>query len=190
MSLKSPTSVQGFVTVQLKDKNGNVVEERSGFNTWTLEGRQFLAEVMSLLAANGVRREDRIKYMGVGTGVQVESASVTSLVTPVTYDVGGSEFLAVVDTPVFPGSNSNTSITSVQFSKTYDFTELSGVSNVVITEAGLFTDGDPASNYAVGNAPTALVNSGSRTPMAYKTFKPLTKTSDYQLRLVWEVRFV
>jgi hypothetical protein len=58
---------------------------------------------------------------------------------------------------------------------------------VILTEAGLFTDGDPDNNNAVP-APTDFATTATRAPVAYKTFEPVTKPEGFTLEAVWEIR--
>ena len=123
----------------------------------------------------------------VGLRREEEVANITGLVQPVPYVTG--EFLAAVQVPaVFPASS--TTRTSVRLIREYGRSEVSLGSSVVLTEAGMFSDGDPASNWAVGSKPTDYATSSGDAPFFYKTFEPVTNTPDLTLRLTWEVRFV
>lgn len=196
--IKTCPTIQGHVTVQLFDLDGKLKKETEGFNIWTLTGREYLTELISLQAFSLVEadrivyRKDRVAYMGLGIGSQVEVSNISSLVDPISYDTGVSgtgTFLSLVDIPVtFPSTNS----TAVQFIKTFGPTDFSvnPGSSVVLTEAGLFTDGDPGNNFAIGQDFTAWQNSASFAPVAYKTFEPVTKTQDFTMKIVWEVRFL
>lgn len=197
-TIKSCPTIQGHVTVQLFDLDGKLKKETQGFNIWTLTGREYLTELISLQSfslvesSRQVHRKDRVAYIGMGIGSQVEASGVSSLVSPVSYDTGVAntgKFLALLDTPVtFPSTNS----TAVQFSKTFGATDFSASagSSVVLTEAGLFTDGDPGQNFQLGTDFTDWQDSSSFAPVAYKTFEPITKTQDFTMKIVWEVRFL
>ena len=191
--MNSNPAIQGKFCITLEDK-GKVIEKREGYNIWTLTGREFLAELISLQLFSTVEadrqlfRNDRVAYLGIGSGSQPKIPNIPHLVTPVEYASG--EFLAPLDSPAtFPAVTTGTPKTAVRFTKTYTETELSFNGSVVITEAGLFTDGDPANNFAVGVS-TGISNAFDIAPVAYKTFEPITKTSDYTLKVVWEVRFI
>lgn len=196
--IKTCPTIQGHVTIQMFDLDGNLAKETSGYNIWTLTGREYLSEIISLRVFSLVEsdrevyRKDRVAYIGLGTGSQVEASGVSSLVAPISHDTGVSgtgTFLSLVDIPVtFPSNNS----TAVQFSKTFgptDFSVTAG-SSVVLTEAGLFTDGDPGNDFAIGQDFTSWQNSSNFAPVAYKTFEPVTKTQDFTMKIVWEVRFL
>lgn len=182
----------GFVAIVCRER-GKLVPgtRRFGHNIWTLTGREHLAQLMSYndygppLTAE---RTDRIRYFGFGKGSQPEVSSVTNLLDPCAYDVTGGEFLASVALPTYPLSPSRT---AVRYSRTFSETELSvsGVPTIVLTEAGLFTDGDPSSSYTPGTRDTSMTNALIQAPNAYKVFEPLTKTQNFVLEVSWEIRF-
>lgn len=200
-TIKSCPSIQGHVTIQMLNQRGKVVKQSEGYNIWTLTGREYLSELIALQTFNTVEadrvlfRNDRVAYIGMGTGSQPEVAEVNSLVSPVSLDTatsGSGTYLAVLDDPAtFPATSSSTTKTAVQFIKTFGSTDYSinSSTNIVLTEAGLFTDGDPENNFAVGRI-TQLPGAYSHAPVAYKTFEPITKTSDFTMKVVWEVRFI
>lgn len=203
-TLKSQPAIKGHMTVQLFNKKGKLCKQTEGFNIWTLTGREYLSELIGLqtfstVEANRVlHRNDRIAYIGLGTGSQPEVAAVSSLVYPVGYDTGvqSGSFLAVLDPADFPATSSATTKTSVRFSRTFTSGEYSVATSsdpsgsITLTEAGLFTDGDPTNNFQVGTISTALADSAGFAPVAYKTFEPITKTIDFTMKVIWEVRFV
>lgn len=199
-TIKSCPSIQGHVTIQMLNQRGKVVKQSEGYNIWTLTGREYLSELIALQTFNTVEadrvlfRNDRVAYIGMGTGSQPEVAEVNSLVSPVSYDTGSyGTYLAVLDSPAtFPATSSSTTKTAVQFIKTFNSTDYSidASTNIVLTEAGLFTDGDPGNDFAVLNRPIQLASAYSHAPVAYKTFEPITKTIDFTMKVVWEVRFI
>tara|TARA_Y100000310_G_scaffold233149_1_gene235993 strand:- start:2201 stop:2866 length:666 start_codon:yes stop_codon:yes gene_type:complete len=186
---KGPVTISGHLTLRVKDPRGEVVQERKGLNIWTLTGREFLAELMSLSLLNPTRtgvRDDRVLYIGLGSGTTPEVAEVSALVDPVEYRVG--EFLAQCQVPVtFPADTDGSPRTSVQFVREFAGNEVSLGASVVITEAGLYTDGDPNNNNSVP-CPIDYASTALRAPVAYKTFEPVTKIQGYSLEVVWEVR--
>lgn len=189
-TIKSCPSIQGHVTIQLIDERHRVKKHVEGCNIWTLTGREYLSEIIALKVSSPREgfREDRVAYIGMGVGSTLEIAEVSRLVDPIVYD-GGSNFLAPLQTPAtHPATASSTTKTSVQFIRQFSSNELNSVNP--ITEAGLFTDGDPSNNFIVGSAPVTLSGAGTRAPVAYKTFEPISKTSDFTMRIVWEVRFI
>lgn len=199
-TIKSCPSIQGHLTVDLINRRGKVVRRSSGSNIWTLTGREYLSELIALetfsLNANTRTkfRDDRIAYIGLGTGSQPEVAEVASLVNPVSYDDGTANsgtYLALLDMPaIFPATSAATTKTAVQFIKEFGELDYSPVNSIVLTEAGLFTDGNPNNNWEIGTLDRSLAQSYTISPVAYKAFEPITKTSDYTMKIVWEVRFI
>ena len=78
----------------------------------------------------------------------------------------------------------------MRFEREFAAGEISLGYNVVLTEAGLFTDGDPDDDWAYTATPTDFASTAGRAPMAYKTYEPITKTTDFNLRAIWTVRVV
>lgn len=183
--------VEGRVRIETRE-GGKRRQVSEGKNIWTLTGREYLAELIALSASSprGTFRDDRVAYIGMGIGSQAEVASIESLVDPVPYAT--AEFLAATQTPaLFPASGTGTPITSVQFVREFGTDEISyDGSAVVLTEAGLFTDGDPDNNWNLGSLDTTFAGASGRAPVAYKTFEPITKTTSFTMRVLWEIRFV
>lgn len=182
-------SVQGHFTMVARER-GKVVHgtHRTGRNIWTLTGREYLAQLMSYRSYGppvvGERR-DRMRYLGFGTGSQPEVSSVTKVLSPIAFNAS-NDFLAQVSLPTYPLSPSRT---TVRYSRIFTETELSVVGTVTLTEAGLFTDGDPGSDFAPETRDITLANALNQPPNAYKVFEPLSKTQDFVLEVSWEIRF-
>lgn len=190
-ALKHNPEIQGHLTVETRER-GKLVQRQEGFNIWTLTGREFLAELMAIESRNPTRetfREDRVAYIGMGTGAQPEVSNILSLVEPVPYSSG--EFLAPLAAPAtFPVTGVDAARTAVRFVRDFTRGEISLGFDVVLTEAGLFTDGDPDNNNDIVSTPTDFTSASDRAPVAYKAFEPITKTLDFTLRVVWEVRIL
>jgi len=186
---KEAVTISGHLRLRVKDPRGEVVQERGGINIWTLTGREYLAELMALNLLNPTRtgvRDDRVLYIGLGSGTTPEVPGVSALVDPVEFRVG--EFLAQCQVPAtFPADTDGSPRTAVQFIREFAGNEVSLGASVVITEAGLYTDGDPGDNNSVP-CPTDYASTALRAPVAYKTFEPVTKIQGYSLEVVWEVR--
>lgn len=194
-------SIRGHVTLETRE-GGKLREVREGHNIWTLTGREYIAELIGLestttwaTGAGGADaiipdgfRHDRIAYIGMGSGAQAEVSNITGLVSPVPYV--SAQFLAALVIPAtFPAASGSTTNTSIRFTREFSRSEISLGYNVVLTEAGLFTNGNPASSWALP-APTAFSTASTRAPMAYKTFEPITKTTSYTLKVIWDVRII
>ena len=176
--------------------NGKVVpgSYREGHNVFTVTGRNLLSR---LTAWSTVGSPDipftnrRPRWMGVGTGSQLEVSTVEGLVTPQL--ATPVNYLVPIQTVNFPDS------TSVSFIREFGANEVTVTATpVTLTEAGLFADVLPASaggteDVAVdpGNIDTTLNPAvGTNPPIAYRVFEPLTKTVDFILQIRWELRFV
>ena len=77
----------------------------------------------------------------------------------------------------------------MQYSRTFTTTELSISGSIDLSEAGLFTDGDPASSHAPGTRDITLAQASNQPPQAYKSFESIKKTQNFELELNWEIRF-
>ena len=192
---KEIIQVEGFFSAVCRERGKLVYgTRREGKNIWTVTGREFLAKLMSYATygssahASGSlnpdvpARDDRVRYFGFGTGAQPEVSSVTALVSPIAFD-GGGTFLAQVSLPTYPLP------TTVEYSRTFNETELSTSGAVNLTEAGLFTDGSPTASYAPRTRDVSLVNAAAQAPVAYKAFEPLRKTQNFVLEAAWQIRF-
>jgi hypothetical protein len=186
----SVVHVEGWVSLVMR-QNGKIVpgSRRDGHNIWTNSGREFLALLMSIQTPPTTPfRNDRVAYIGVGTGSQPEDAGVLNLVQPVAFVPG--QFMAPLDVPPsFPLSPSRT---TVRYHRTFVETDITfGGSAVAITELGLFTNGSPQANppYNPGSRDVTIGNAAAQAPVAYKTFEPVQKTSSLQLEVSWEIRF-
>jgi hypothetical protein len=195
--LEKPVQIEGFFSAVCRER-GKLVPgtRRAGSNVWTLTGREYLARLMSYaIYGTGVTpdtpsRNDRIRYIGMGTGTTPEVSTVTKLIAPTAYDVGGVQFLAEIAIPTYPFQVSVSNFgNAVRYIRSFAEGELSISGPVVLTEAGLFTDGDPASSFDPKTRNTLLSNAASQAPAAYKSFEALKKTSNFVLQVAWEVRF-
>lgn len=190
-TLKHDPQIKGRVILETRE-GGKLRERREGFNIWTLTGREYLAEVISLQSLNPSRqtfRQDRVGFIGMGTGAQAEIANIQSLVEPVPYKSG--EFLAHLAAPAtFPVTGVDAVRTAAQYIREFGQGEISLGFDVVLSEAGLYTDGDPDNNNDIVSVPTDFATASGRAPVAYKTIEPITKTINFTLRAIWEVRFI
>jgi hypothetical protein len=184
----SVVEVQGWVKLLMRER-GKIVpgSHREGHNIWTNTGREYLALLMSIASAPSTGfRSDKIAYIGVGTGAQVEEAGVLRLITPVAYVTG--QFLAPLDVPpTFPLTPTRT---TVRYHRIFaeDQITLTPGSTVNISEIGMFTNGRQ-SDYAVGLRDTTLAQAANQSPQAYKSFEPVGKKDSLQLEVSWEIRF-
>jgi hypothetical protein len=184
---KSVIEVHGWVRTLMRERGKIVPGSRTeGHNVWTDTGREYLAMLMTYQADGSVYRNDKIKYMGVGTGMRVEGPGVSSLAVPATLEA--ANFLAPIAnaSTTFPYTPSRT---SVRYSVTYTESQLSVTGPVSITELGLFTDGH-RSTFAVGGRDITMANAGEQAPVAYKYMaEPIEKTQALQFLVEWEIRY-
>lgn len=183
----SVVQVKGWVKLLMRER-GKIVpgSRREGHNVWTNTGREYLPLLMSYNTGLTTYRNDRMTYIGVGTGAFVEDAGVASLAQPIATTPG--TFLVPLSVPpTFPLTPSRT---TVQYHRLFAENEITSTpgSQVNVSEMGLFTDGSPALNYALPRDVT-LASASSQPPMAYKSFEPVGKTSSLGLEVFWEIRF-
>lgn len=188
--------IEGHFSMLCRER-GKIVRgtRRTGRNIWTLTGREYLARLMSYASygPDTPSRNDRIRYVGFGVGTTPEVSSVSSLVSPIAFDgASGGLFLAELAIPTYPFQSSSSFGTAVRYTREFSESELSISTTVVLTEAGLFTDGSPVSSpipFAPGTRDRSLAQAGSQAPVAYKIFEPLKKTQNFVLSIAWEIRF-
>jgi hypothetical protein len=164
-----------------------VVEEREGKNVCTHVGKEMLAQAIVLSALGGTRlRSDAIAYIGLGTGNQPQVPSLRSLNSPVAYLPG--EYLAPLDLPTSETIEGDALSVAMVFSRTWVRGEISLGQTVRISEAGLFSNGDPRNGWSVPG-PTDLTTAAAFVPMFYKAFEPIPVGVDDDVFTVrWEVR--
>lgn len=189
---KSVVEVNGWVRWALRER-GKIVKKGEGHNVFTNTGREWGAMLFSLQLPDGTPyRSDRVAYIGVGTGVQPEDPSVTALVNPIAYS--GANFLAYIDVagtdfPLRP------SRTTVRYMRLFTENEITvpGVTSVLISELGLFTNGNQ-NTFAVNPDPSIgrdyrLSAASGQSPLAYKGLgTPVEKTNALEFQVEWELR--
>jgi len=191
----SVVEVRGWVRTLMRER-GKIVpgSRREGHNVWTNTGREFDAMLKTYKPGGSTPyRNDRVAYLGVGTGYQTEDPGVTNLVTPAPYVAG--EFLAplahsATDFPLSPTR------TTVRYVRVFTEDELTFglTTSIQISELGLFTDGNPddgffAGTEAQGGRKTNLVDALQQAPAAYKALtEPVEKTNALEFQVEWEIR--
>lgn len=170
---------------------------REGHNIFTITGRNFLAKLVAwqTIGATDVPfTQRRVRWIGVGSGSQLEVATVSALVQPVLATT--TQYLVTPQTMEFPTSD------SVRFIKEFALSEIT-ISNtpVTVSEAGLFADvnpakpGNPNDGYEDAAFSPGVINTvlnpslGTNPPISYKAFEGLTKTVDFTLEVRWDYRF-
>lgn len=185
---QSVVEVHGWVKLVMRER-GKIVAgtHRDGHNVWTNTGREYVTQRMTPQlpgAPSTPYRSDMVSYFAVGKGSQLEEPRVLRLQDPLEYAAG--LFLASIqgaDFPLYPVR------TNVRYQRTFIEPEISTQvgSTVLVSELGLFTNGNPDNSYLPG-VPTDFATSRDLAPVAYKAFEPVGKTTAMQLELSWEIR--
>ena len=172
----------------VKKDTGEVVHERIGHNVWTNTGREYSCLLKTQTANGDHYRQDLIGYIGVGSGSQPETVNVTRVETPLAFEVG---------TWLKPIAHARTVFqtvaggvrTAVRYSCVYTEPEFifGGNSSVLISECGLFTDGNQ-DTFIRGERNTQIDAGLAQSPVAYHSFDPIPKTSGIELEIIWELR--
>lgn len=172
--------IKGRVKIEARER-GKLIYEKSSNNIFTITGREWLTQLMSYSSYSPLTpaRNDRVRYIGVGSGVKPQVATVDRLATPVTVD--GTNFLAQVNIPTYPLSPAKT---EVMYAKLFDTNEISTAGTITIQEAGLYTDG-ASPGYAPGSIDLTMASATTNTPVAYFTFDPISKTQSITLAIEW-----
>ena len=169
-------------------RDGKTWAARKGKNICTAVGKELLIQQIMFGSGGARLRSDVLRYIGVGTGNQPAVASLTSLIAPVVYLPG--TFLAPLDMPVGQTLENDALSMSARYGRTYARGEISLGSTVLVSEAGLFTNGDPRNGWSVPG-PTDLVTAGAFTPMFYKSFEPIPiGPEDDGFEIQWEIRIL
>lgn len=181
--------------LELRER-GKLKQTRDGHNVFTDTGRDWLSKLSawSTIGSPDVPYTNRrVRWIGLGTGVQAETAAVSALQTP-----------AQITTGIYLGAIQATNIltaTSVEFVRDFSTSEISipllGLNVVPITEAGIFVDVQPAStsdgvdDSAAGGVTDTTLDTSLQTnaPVAYKTFEAVNKTVDFSLVIRWTFNF-
>lgn len=166
---------------------------REGHNVFTTTGRNWLSRLVAWSAIGGTDvpfTERRVRWIGVGSGSQLESANVTSLLQPLL--ISPTNYLRPINSVEFPSSTSVEFITELGAEEV----NISGLL-VNVTEAALYADvlpvnagtEDAAANPGVVDS-TLDPGVGTNPPISYIAFEGIPKNSDLVLRIEWEYRFV
>lgn len=185
--------IDSNVELILRNLRGEVVDRRVGHNILTSNGKNWLSKLIAWSAIVGPDEpftHRRLRWMAVGTGLQLEVATVSSLAQPALFS--GTAFMAALSSPAtFP------TLSSVRVSRTFGVNEISITgAPVALTEVGLFADvvpgnmgGTEDTGHSAATDPTLNPAVGTNPPVAYKSFETLTKTTDVQFEVRWDFRF-
>lgn len=186
-------------------ERGKIVDRRVGHNIWLNTGREYLARLIAFQSFGpDVPEEDqRVKYMGLGIGgtqqlVSPIPAPVGTTYTGTNSQVDTDPTLTVLERPVrisgsdtaYPGIAGDEWVGQIQapaghpvatqtvFRRVFTQTEVSYAPflSVPLSEVGLFLSGADPENY-------------QNTMIAYDTFDTISKTTAFELEVVWTIRF-
>lgn len=172
----------------IKKGTGEVLHERVGHNVWTNTGREYSCLLKTADAQGNPYRQDLIGYIGVGSGSQPETVNVVRVESPVGFDPGTwlkpITHVRTVFRTVAGGVR-----TAVRYTTTYTEADFIFDSNnsVLISECGLFTDGNQ-DDFTRGGRDTDTSAALAQSPVAYHSFDPIPKTSGIELEIIWELR--
>ena len=182
-------ALEGHFALEVRER-GKKVASREGKNVCTLTGREFFLARAVLAAVSPTRTQQRLdclRYIGLGSGTQPEVSGVSALAAPMPYI--GAEFLAPLQLPVWVDDTGGSGTrTAIQLIREYAGGEVSLGATATVSEAGLYSDGDPTNDWDITAAPTDLASASSRAPFFYRTFDPIIKTTDRTIRIVWTIR--
>lgn len=198
--------VRNNLRLTLRER-GKIKARRDGHNIWLNLGREYLAQLLAYSSFSPLttERDDRIRYMGLGIGGTRQVALGVANAAPIVTAYPGSNAqtdtdptLTTLERPVritgssdpYPGQGADVWVGQVQAPATHGtstevtFKRLitqvevsySPFLSVPLSEVGLFTG---AANPNVYN----------NTCVAYDTFDTLSKTSAFELEIIWTVRF-
>lgn len=206
--LRLTTDIEVKYNLQLTTRErGKLVDQRDVHNIFLDLGREWLAQLVSYqsLSPDVPFRNDRVRYMGFGIGGNRQLALPTANSPPVSPPYSGTNAqtdtdagVTVIERPVrisgsttaYPGvagdawvdtigsADPQTVPTQVTFRRLFTQTEISygPYTTVPISEVGLLTSAADPENH-------------QNTLIAYDTFDTISKTSAFELEVVWTLRF-
>lgn len=182
-------------------ERGKIVpgSRREGHNVFTITGRNLLSKLVAwqtIGSTDTPYTHRRARWIGVGNGTQLEVTTVAQLEGPLVANASG-DYIVPLQSVEFPNS------TSVRLIKEFSTSEITISSTpVVVTEAGLFADVNPAiygggapyqgtedTPYGGGVNTILWSENANNAPIAYKAFEAITKTVDFTLVIRWDLRF-
>jgi len=154
-----------------------------GHNVWTNVGREYSCLLKSYNRLGQPYRSDRIAYVGLGQGTQIEVPAVTSLVDPIQWSP--QVFLKRIDFGLTTHPDAGIR-TSIRYHCRFPLGTF-GDNLQFVSECGLFTDGD-ALSFAQGARNISFDAAKQQSPIAYHTFDPIPVGPNTELEIAWELR--
>jgi len=206
--LRLTTDIEVKYNLQLTTRErGKLVDQRDVHNIFLDLGREWLAQLVSYqsLSPDVPFRNDRVRYMGFGIGGNRQLALAQANNPPINPPYSGPNtqtdtdpLITTMERPVrisgsttaYPGiagdqwvglvgsADPLTVPTQVTFRRLFTLSEISygPYTSVPISEVGLFTSAADPNNH-------------QNTMIAYDTFDTISKTSAFELEVVWTLRF-
>jgi len=184
------------ITLTLRER-GKIKQRWEGQNIWLDTGRTFLTELLSYSSFSPLTtiEDRRVRYIGFGIGSKNQTQLAIADNPPMSVDYPGTNIqtdmqptVVALERPVrvsggvylyeLPVPVVNSGNFSAKFSFTLGLTDVSygGYLAVPLSEVAMYLSG-------------ATVSVGNNVPVAYEAFETITKTQDYTLDGVWDVRF-
>jgi hypothetical protein len=188
-------------------ERGKIVQQRIGHNIWLDLGREWLAKLISLdsYGPDVPRRNDRIKYMGLGIGGTRQLALPTANSAPIAPPYTGTNVQTDTDPAVvtlerpirisgsssnYPGLAGDAWVGLVQAPADFSVPH-------AVTYTRLFTEADvnygpfhtmPLSEIGLLTS-AADPENWQNTLVAYDTFDTISKTPAVAIEVTWTIRF-
>jgi hypothetical protein len=184
---------EGNFTATLK-KDGLTVATRHGHNVITAYAKEeWLPGLVSWetlgAPADVPSNNNRLRWIGIGSGWRPEVPGVKFLELPLPVDYGPP---AVYLAEVVPGSMTRPVVTSIRINHTFAGADIAELGDVDLTEFGLYAGYKDATLYYPEWEPGTRMDPDSaiNPVVAYKSFiDPLTVAIANTLVVEWEIRF-
>lgn len=206
MQVVDTIEVKQNLTLTVRER-GKIVDRREGHNIWLNLGREYLAQLISLVSFNPdvPLRNDRIKYVGVGIGGTRQLALTTANSVPISPPYIGSNLqtdedptVTVLERPVRI-SGSSTAYPGLAGDQWVGLVAAPADLSIPteVTFSRIFTEGEVSYGpfLSVPLSEIGLLTSAAdpenyqNTLVAYDTFDTLSKTAAVALEVVWTIRF-
>jgi hypothetical protein len=163
MSLHETLDIAGRLTLRLHAPDGRVVDERVAHNDITLRGRGLVAQLFNVTVQTAVPRVSRMCVGSSGEAFDAQKNALGGLIGCV--PIGTVEESTVTDAGGKPRRR-------LRITGELGMEQCNGE----LREAGLFTAEDRA-------------NPAAEVMYNRVTFKPINKSPEFQLTLVWDIIF-
>lgn len=209
MKLTATVQVKSNLRLTCRER-GKIVARREGHNIWLDLGREYLAQLISLLSfgPDVPERNDRIKYMGLGIGGTRQNAPSVANSPPMSVAYPGTNaqtdtdptvtqlerpvrITGTITGPTDPYSPSDVWLGTIQAPNIH-------TSSTQVTFRRLFTQVEvsyssltvvPLSEIMLFTSAAVPVGAPHNKGVAYDTFDTLSKTGAIELETDWTVRF-